>query len=246
MSSPSDTWVREVQAEIADFARLHKMTFRVSKRELSASFEIGCLHAVLRLYATNFEIRPENLQHGQFRYLTTPSGNPANFSYVELVHRSTREAFHVRQQVRIRSSLNNDIAFTPDIVVIPAVTDIGGELDEAYANGKRRFFSVSRESVIAAHECKSMNPFPELLVSFLGMLISAHSWLKYPECRDLLCEDGVHLAPTLFVGGTPSMWHNRMVSAISAAYPVNVVAGLHAGTWDLAHRGVNMFNLAAA
>jgi hypothetical protein len=128
---------------------------------------------------------------------------------------------------------------------MPSTADIEGEFDDGYANGKRRFFSIDSSHVIAAHECKSMNPFPELLVSFLGMLISAHQWLDYPHCRDVICEDGLHLAPTLFVGGTPSVWHSRMVTALSSAYPINVVAGMHAGTWDLSARAVNRFNLPA-
>jgi hypothetical protein len=210
---------------------------------LAASFEIGCLHSVLRLYGARFATIPRNLQGDQFRYLTSPNGNPENFSFVELIDRDSGNAYHLRQQVRIRSSIHREIAFTPDLVILPETTYVTGELDDHYAGGKRRFFSVDSEDVVAAHECKSMNPFPELLVSFLGMLISAHTWLEYPHCRELICDDGLHLAPTLFVGGTPSMWHNRMVSALRDSYPINVVTGMHAGTWDLAARGVNMFNL---
>jgi hypothetical protein len=247
MSSIADPWVAEVQLQMEEFASRHRLTYKVSQRELAASFEIGCLHSLLALYGAKFQVYAKNLQpDGSFRYLTSPNGNPANFSYIALLDSSDEEVFHVRQQVRIRSIINDQIAFTPDLVVLPAVTEALGQFDPDYANGKRRFFSVDSNQVVAAHECKSMNPFPELLVGFLGMLISAHVWLDYPHCRDLICEGGLHLAPTLFVGGAPSVWHSRMVSALSDAYPINVVTGMHAGTWNLAARGVNMFNVRPA
>lgn len=78
-----------------------------------------------------------------------------------------------------------------------------------------------------------MNPFPELLVSFLGMLLVAHKWLSTPTDRTCLDPKGVHLAPSLFVGGSPRPLHFRMVKAIEAAYPVNLILGLHAGNWSL-------------
>lgn len=245
MSSQSDPWVRNVETEMEQFATRHRFAYTASARELSASFEIGCFHAVLRLYGASCTVRPENLQEGKYRYLTTPSGNPANFSYIRLTHTGSGDEFQLRQQVRITSPIHREISFTPDLVLMSSAADIEGEFDDGYANGKRRFFSIDSSHVIAAHECKSMNPFPELLVSFLGMLISAHQWLDYPHCRDVICEDGLHLAPTLFIGGTPSVWHSRMVTALSSAYPINVVAGMHAGTWDLSARAVNRFNLPA-
>ena len=241
--SPSDAWVRQVESEVRRFASRYGATYRVSSRELAASFEIGCFHSLVNLYSKDCSATLENLQDDAFRYLTSPNGNPANFSFITFKPRSGG-SFELRQQVRITSNLHDRIAFTPDLVVIKETADIVGEFDEAYASGKRRFFSVPSAEVIAAHECKSLNPFPELLVSFLGMLIAAHPWLEYPHCRDTLCDDGLHLAPTLFVGGIASLWHSRMVSALSSVYPVNVVTGMHAGTWDLRSRGVNMFDLA--
>lgn len=241
--SHSDPWVREVHAEMERFSATYKVTYAATAREVSASFEIGCFHAIVRLYSQTCSVRLDNLQPEGFKYLTSPNGNPANFSYLTFVHKVTGDAFELRQQVRITSVIDRSISFTPDLVVLPAMADIEGNLDDAYANGRRRFFSVASEHVIAAHECKSMNPFPELLVSFLGMLITAHKWLDYPHCRDMICEDGLHLAPSLFVGGTASLWHSRMISALSTAYPVNIITGMHSGTWDLSSIGVNMFNV---
>jgi hypothetical protein len=211
--------------------------YSISAAVAAAAFEIGCFHAVVNLYGKSCRIATENLRTGSYRYLTTPNGNPANFSYVKLEHQATGEKFEIRQQVRVRASINREIQFTPDLIVLRAETNIDGGTDNDYAGGKRKYFYVDSENVIAAHECKSTNPFPELLVSFLGMLLTAHHWLKHSDMRDSIAPDGVHLAPTLFVGGTLNMWHSRMVRALAATYPINIVTGLHAGSWDLSTRG---------
>lgn len=212
------------------FADEHKLTLTKTERQLAASFEIGCLHALLKLYEKqSYNVVPQNLFEGSYKYLTTPSGNPANFSYVALT-RSDGE-FEVRQQVRIESHVAPDIQFTPDIVVIVKGAQISGVKSASYANGKRPLFSVKSDVVVAAHECKSMNPFPELMVSFIGMLVTAHKW--HPSGTGIQADPRGHLAPTLFVGGTARALHLKMINAMQTAYNLNIVVGMHSGTWSL-------------
>lgn len=228
----SDAWVRKIENRMNAFASRHGLVFSASARQVSASFEIGCFHALCDFYSVSCALIPEGLTAGnEYRYLTSPSGNPNNFSYVRMVHASGE--FELRQQVRIRSHLHSDIAFTPDLVVVRSGAAILSEKDGDYASGKRAFYCVTSDDVIAAHECKSLNPFPELLVGFLGMLIAAHKWLESPTDRAQIVEDGLHLAPSLFVGGTARALHVRMVKALEQCYPINIVLGLHVGTWSL-------------
>jgi hypothetical protein len=228
----SDGWVQAVESKIRAFAKKYGTVYQKSAREVSAAFEIGCFHALTEFYSKSCTLTPYNLTPAnEYRYLTSPNGNPANFSYVEMSH--TTGTFQLRQQVRIVSHLDDDIAFTPDMVIVPASATIDGKKDKDYASGKRSFFFVRSPDVIAAHECKSMNPFPELLVSFIGMLIAAHKWLDIPTDRTRLDPKGIHLAPSLFVGGSARALHIRMVRALEKVYPINVILGLHAGTWSL-------------
>lgn len=92
--------------------------------------------------------------------------------------------------------------------------------------------------MVAAHECKSMNPFPELMVSFIGMLVTAHKW--YPNGKPVVRPEKGHLAPTLFVGGSARAFYNKMIAAMQSAYNLNIVVGMHAGTWNL-REAVNRF-----
>lgn len=232
MSSESGTWLVNAEKLVKAFARKHGVVMRITDRQLSAAFEIGSLHALLRFYeAQGYRLEPRNLtDEGEYRYLTSPSGNPANFSWVEAI--GPDGEFEIRQQVRVQSHIDDDIAFTPDLVVLLKGTAVEDSRREEYASGKRPYYRVRSSSVVAAHECKSMNPFPELMVSFIGMLVSAHEW--YPDGgRYRHTHDDGHLGPTLFVGGTARNLHLRMISAMQKAYRMNIICGLHEGTWSL-------------
>lgn len=230
MSRHVDTsWLSRVEAAIQRFAREFKATYAKTERQLSAMFEIGCFHLLVDFYSEQYEVMLQNLApNGDFSYLTTPAGNPANFSYVTLDGEDG--SFEIRQQVRVTSRLHPDIAFTPDLLVLRQGAHIAERLDDDYAGGKRKYFSVDSVEVIAVHECKSMNPFPELLVAFIGFVAAAHEYFDAVAGSISVHEGGRHLAPTLFVGGSARGLHLRMIEAMRTVLPMNVIVGLHSGT----------------
>lgn len=229
-SKAAPAWLKKAQQLVAKFAADHHLVLSTNERLLSASFEIGCLHALLRSYKQQgYLLELKNLKDNEYRYLTTPSGNPANFSYVALT--GTDGEFEIRQQVRVESHVSSDIRFTPDILVLLKAATIQGVSNMDFAGGKRKLFSIKSDLVVAAHECKSMNPFPELMVSFIGMLVTAHGW--YPDGSEVAPARTGHLAPTLFVGGTARALHLKMIAALENAYRLNIVVGMHSGTWNL-------------
>ena len=232
MSTKDLRWIKRAEKLASDFAKAHRLVLNANERQLSAAFEIGSLHALLRFYRSQgYVIEPQNLSaEHEYRYLTTPSGNPANYSYVTIA--GVDGDFEVRQQVRVQSHADPYIAFTPDIVVLLRGAAIDNAKHAEFAGGKRPFYRVASSDVVAAHECKSMNPFPELLVSFIGMLVAAHEW--YPAGAHVTHTNNEgHLAPTLFVGGSARGIHLRMVAAMGTAYNLNIICGLHEGTWSL-------------
>lgn len=215
-----------------NFAKAHGIVFRQSARQVAASFEIGCFHALTEFYSDNFTVTPEGLSRaGEYKYLTTPSGNPANYSWVRL--QSQDGNYELRQQVRICSHLHGDISITPDLVVLVEGAHLHHQKRKDYASGKRAFFFVDSASVVAAHECKSMSPFPELLVGFLGMMMTTHAWLDEQPPAFHLEGHGRHLAPSLFVGGDARGIHLKMIAALEETFPINVIVGLHAGPFSL-------------
>ena len=171
----NDAWISDVEGKMEEFARDHAHAYAKKKREQSAIFEIGCFLALLDDYHNHqFSVSIENLDSdGSFKYLTSPTGNPDNFSYIT-VERDGHK-FDLRQQIRIRSHLHPDVTFTPDMVVFEHGAPVEQKFDPDYAGGKRGMFALAAQKVIAIHECKSLPGFPELYVSFLGMLLTVHS-----------------------------------------------------------------------
>lgn len=233
-----DHWLGRVHRRVRDFAREHGHAYAMNERQISAAFEIGCFHALLDFYEQHFTVKPDGLKKGKYHYLTSPAGNPSNFSWVKLTGESG--TYIVRQQVRVRSAVDSDIQFTPDFVVHREQVQINDKIDEDYANGKKRLFFIKGEELVAIHECKSMNPFPELVIGFLGMLVAAHPWSNRRDAMHRISRDGKHLAPSLFVGGRARGLHKRMVAAVAKNYPVNIVLGMHYGTWQLFEEGTNL------
>lgn len=221
-----EVWEREITRTLKKFCSAYQIVYAVKKRERAASFEIGCLHMLLSSYEQAGKLNPENLNdEGEFRYLTSPNGNPENFSWIRLT--LNEQEFQIRQQVRIASHWHKDIAFCPDIVVLKPNANIDSTLDEDFANGKRKFFTVSSDQVVSAHECKSLSPFPELLVSFVGMFQAAHQWYDPRGSLNYSSPDGNHLAPCLFIGGDSRPIQRRMIKALEEVFPINIVSGLH-------------------
>lgn len=231
MTMTDDQWLKQVEQKIRLFARAHGATYSKSERAVAAAFEIGCFHSLVEYYSVHCTVRPENLINGRYKYLTTPNGNPDNFSYVVIEHGD--HEYQLRQQVRVRSAIHSDIAFTPDMVVFRTSKRVRNHRDDDYAKGKRAFFYVEASDLVTLHECKCMNPFPELMVSFLGMVFAAFPWAKEDDYDGRIDQDSLHLAPSLFVGGSPRGLHLRMVKALRGSFPVNIILGMHYGTWDL-------------
>lgn len=235
MNAKDEKWTESVTSMMSAFATKFSIKTLSNSRQLSASFEIGCFHALIKDYENqSFKVTPKNLIDGNvFKYLTSPAGNPKNFSFVELSKGSIKA--EIRQQVRICSHFDPDIAFTPDLIVLIPGVKLRNRKDKLYANGKKRVFFVLSKDVISAHECKSYSPFPELVVSLLGTLYVGHQWAEnFTNTQGgLVSEDGEHLCPTLFLGGSASGFHRKMIYAFVNQFPVNVVDGMHDGTWGL-------------
>ena len=221
----SENWSKQATNLIKRFERQYSNTYVRKEREYYALFEIGCFLSLIDMYEKKkFNIKAKNLKDGIFRYLTTPNGDPDNFSYIEISKET--ETYQIRQQVRIVTSKDERIYFTPDIVVIKGIAKILGKKDKLYANGRRTFFYVKSSKVIAAHECKSLEPFPELFASFIGMFILAHDW----QAKGIkTSKKHTHLAPSLFVGGRARGFHLKIIEGYEEGYPINIITNIHSG-----------------
>jgi hypothetical protein len=82
-----------------------------------------------------FILEVENLTKDcEFAYLTSPAGNPANFSYV--IASINNVEYEIRQQLKIYSDLDEQISFAPDLAVVKKNIEIEEVRDPDFANGK--------------------------------------------------------------------------------------------------------------
>ena len=214
---------------MASFARQYGVIYSKSERELYAYFEIGCFLSLVAYYrGLGWKGEAQQLVNGEYRYHTSPMGNPRNFSYVKMSRGD--DVFEIRQQIRIRSFLDNDIEFTPDIVVVKDGVDILNSRCGEYANGKRSYYSVCSKDVIAVHECKKYKPYPELLVSFVGFVVSyrlscfpVNSHVGSPSAKIF------HPAPILFTAIKASAFNVRMINALQKQFPLNIIDEMYSG-----------------
>lgn len=234
----NSNWKTEVLHEMKLFAKRYSRTYKISARSNAAYFEIGCFLSLIIFYESlGYTIKLENLVNGKYKYKSSPSGIQNNFSHVHIIYK--KKHFRIHQNLRVLSHLGDDITFTPDILVITNNNRIEVVQDEDYFSGKRGFCFVKSKHVKAAHECKSLYPFPELLISFLGMFIAAHKGSRKKVKTSKKCEM-MHLAPTLFVGGLSSKIHEKMLNSLKKAFPINIVTGLHSGDWKLNRKDADL------
>ncbi len=112
----------------------------------------------LQLKGAGWNVTVRNIQNGVFRFKTTPSGNPNNFSYLVIDKNET--TLEVRQQVRIWGIWG---CYTPDIsIILPSSTFRNSTLSVKYL-----------ENFV---ECKHMEPYPMSCASFVGMLYVLNRW----------------------------------------------------------------------
>ncbi len=221
-----DAWLSIVENSMRKFSEKYKFKYALRKNVSYALFEIGCYLLIVGYYSKNCaNLYPVGLVDGVFRYKTSPQGNPANFSFYQGV--IDGKSFDIRQQVRVESKISEGVYFTPDIAIILSGDVIGSKRDPLYSKGKKEYFFIKSENVISIHECKSMNPFPELIASFYGFLDLAHEWFTCSGYHECVSKNGIHIAPTLFIGGDAGGLHHKMIKEMRKVVPMNVVIGLH-------------------
>jgi hypothetical protein len=221
-----DQWIRDVERRVDRFVAQSGAIYRKTQREQSAIFEMGCFFALIdEMERNGVPCEVEGLQDGEFRYLTSPSGKPENFSYVSFTFEGSR--YELRSQVRVRSQIHQDVTFTPDLVLIRGKAKIDRVVDPEFAGGKRGVWAVHAKAVVAIYECKSLPGYPELYVSFLGMVSATRGRLVSRKHAAYRFES------TLFVGGHARGFHRRMIAAIHEVCAVRIATGLHSGGWGL-------------
>jgi len=132
---------------------------RIRSRPQSAVYECYSLSELtLQLKGAGWKVIVQNIQNGEFRFKTSPSGDPNNFSFIVIDRNDV--VLEVRQQVKIFGRWG---IYTPDICI-------------TYPNALVFRNSLDDESLENFIECKHMEPYPMSCAFFVGVLYVLNRW----------------------------------------------------------------------
>lgn len=167
--------------QVSDFLNRHKSSMYEIATHGTNVFEAFCFIIVVRHYEmAGYELKPENLLDGKFRFKYNTRGYPWNYSYFVVSLKETEEGndnvlFEIRHNLKVsgawvRAETDNDTdppMFALDVAVIESnslpVLKMGQK-----RNGEK--YWVDNTHLITFGEAKKLTAYPMLLAQFLGIV----------------------------------------------------------------------------
>lgn len=215
---------------VDEFLTRHGAVIHSHGKRISQYFEMLVYNMVVSSYESDgFQVQIANLQNGAFRYRITPTGLPQNFSYFTATKTYRRGQtitdtciFEIHHNVAVESRMTKGLLLRPDISVINAGSLQPQARATPYFRG-RSYPIVQNKDLQTFVEVKHLNPFPELLISFVGLLNELHgpAFRKKPSTRRPR-----HLAPSLALSGNGNPQTIFIRTALMSRYTVNIFYGL--------------------
>jgi len=214
----------ELVKSISSFTRRHGGMFKQNAKRMSDLFEITVYNDVVRYYKRKkYKITVDNAgRNGQFLYRLSTSGLAENFSFfrgVKELKDGTSANIDIHHNIKLQSAHHEHMYFTADV----AVCVDGGLITERINGGRRHSYVVNRD-IITFFEAKHMNPFPEVLFGFSGVVLEIMPKLM---SRLIHVRPGLdHICPTIAFSGNPSEHVRLVAQELSLRYGYNIVTGL--------------------
>jgi hypothetical protein len=214
-----------IKADIQSFLTAYGAIFVEQSDRIAHYFQISVYHDVVRFYENSgYSVAPQNLQGGTFCYKIMTWGHPYNFSYFTLV---ASEATNLtKREFEIHFNLSTQLWFEPDAYVAPdvVVVEKGGiQGPQRIGGGAKTIGLALCKHVQTFCEAKHNNAFPELLISFVGML---HE-IKNDAFKNAASQTPPwHLAPSLMTSGGLTYNAGRIRDSLVARFEMNCFTGL--------------------
>lgn len=219
---------KELLRDISSFVRRNGGTFRQLAKRMSDLFEMTIYNDVIKYYKRKkCAIEIHKLKRdGTFKYKLSTSGLAENFSYFTIISKksncdkSLSKSYEIHHNIKVQSAHDKHIYFTADI----SVCNAGGTKTIMQKNGRRHSF-IENEKLINFFEVKNMNPFPEVLFSFSGLVLEIMP--QFIEKTVLATTKGDHLTPSLIFSGTSSAHAEKVCESLKSRYNYNIISGLY-------------------
>lgn len=215
--------IEDFENELKSFASMHHAHFKDHAKRVSDYFEMSCYNMIVHYYENlGFNMEPQKLINGDFRYKCSPTGLLQKFSYFKGTRMidGHEDCVYVFHNATIQSAHDELVFTTPDIVV--SRTNVPKETKDYYSTPKRLSF-IDNSNVITFCETKHMKPFPELMITFIGTVNEL-----IPSClsKEGSPENGYNIAPSLMMFGTLSKPCKRIKKSLEQRYYVNFFSDL--------------------
>lgn len=211
--------IEELEKEVIAFANKFKTTVADQAKRISDYFEMSCFNYVVHFYELHgYNVTPENLQGGVYRYKCSTAGIQSNFSHFQATYRKgSRDEYEIHHNLAIQSCHDGELFTTPDISVIKKGS-IKFKTD--YYDTKRVLSYAYNNDTFSFCEAKQMNPFPELLFNFIGVINELRKDIIENASTDFV---PVHIAPSLMISGKPSKPVGKIKESLEGRYCINII-----------------------
>lgn len=230
-SRPKSPWKDRVELlkDISSFIGRHGAFFKQNSKRMSDLFEMSVYNDAIRFYKRKkYDVVVKGLsKDGSFRYKLSPSGLASNFSYFEVSKVSTNRrikitnTYQVHHNIKVQSAHDSHIYYTADVSV---VCDDGVET-KALSGGRKHSY-VSKDKLVTFFEVKNLNPFPEVMFGFSGLVLEVLPGLILQDSSVRYGRKG-HLLPCLVFSGKCSAHSAHVANSLKARYGFNVISGLY-------------------
>ncbi|HKI55430.1 MAG TPA: hypothetical protein VJ987_14995 [Anaerolineales bacterium] len=216
----------ELLKAISSFTTRNGGFFKQNSKRMSDLFEMSVYNDVVKFYRRKkYSIQICNLmKDGTFKYKLSTAGLKENFSYFKAEKHASDghvESVEVHHNVKLQSAHDQHIYYTADVSVCAdnSVTTV------TQKSGKRHSY-IESDNLITFFEVKNMNPFPEVLIGFSGIVLEVKPrFIIGPSVT--IGKKLKHLTPSIVFSGSGSKHAEEVADKLSNRYGYNVIRGLY-------------------
>ncbi len=223
----------ELIEQIDRFVNKFSPFFKATADRMSDLYEMASYNEIIRYYKRRkFTLTPQNLKKGVFVFKLSPTGLKENFSYFTATrslgdkNNTDLIVIEVHHNAKIQSHHDPHLYYSADV----SVCLLDGMVSQKQKNGKKHSY-IPNEKLITFFEIKNLNPFPEILFSFTGLLVEfmpslIMNQVEIYEIKDKKHNPKGHLTPGIFFSGTPSSYTATVIKKLKKRYGHNIICGL--------------------
>lgn len=217
---------KELLSDISSFVRRNGATFKQLSKRMSDLFEMSVYNDVVKFYQRKkWTVKAQNLKRdGTFKYKLSTSGLKGNFSYFYIhppkanKRKVDPNLFEIHHNIKVQSAHDDHIYFTADI----SICRKDGVITVKQKNGRNHSY-IKNNELINFFEVKNLNPFPEVMFSFSGLVLEIMPQFIVGKIKTT--SSGMHLTPTLVFSGISGEHASKVSESLKSRYKYNVIFG---------------------